>query len=364
MSGEGRPPQEEGRTRRAGRASRPGSAKTAPWFSSGSSWPTSATSPMPGSCCGSSAGTTTPCWVAPSSRSHISEKSWRPLRPGGWGRRRHQIKEAKVHPGVCPYCAVGCIQLVYSKGDKIIDIEGHPDTPHTLGRLCPKGSATIQLSNNPLRPTKAMYRPPNSDKWEEKPLDWMYEQIAKRYYGARERYFVEKEKDKDGKEVAVHRAGRLQRAPLGAGQALCLPDRPRPRRRPAPAPLRLARALCAGRHQDGQGPRRGAGQARFLSLLRGAGARAHARVHGALCPPAGSEGAPARAGLGRQFPPSHGTETWSAVWSRSAAEPGRQSGWGSSWPGATAPWRAGQHRPGGWCSYVCSTGLTAELPNA
>jgi len=86
-----------------------------------------------------------------------------------------------------------------------IDIEGHPDTPHTLGRLCPKGAATIQLSNNPLRPTKAMYRAPGSDKWEEKPLDWMYEQIAKRYYDTREKYFIEKEKNKDGQEVVVNR---------------------------------------------------------------------------------------------------------------------------------------------------------------
>ena len=102
-----------------------------------------------------------------------------------------RIKEAKVHPGVCPYCAVGCIQLVYSKDDKIIDIEGHPDTPHTLGRLCPKGAATIQLSNNPLRPTKALYRAPGSDKWEEKSLAWMYDEIAKRYYDTREKHFIE-----------------------------------------------------------------------------------------------------------------------------------------------------------------------------
>ena len=116
-----------------------------------------------------------------------------------------KIKEAKVHAGVCPYCAVGCIQLVYSKGDKIVDIEGHPDTPHTLGRLCPKGAATIQLSNNPLRPTKALYRAPGALTWEEKPLDWMYGEIAKRYYDTREKYFIESEKDKDGKEVAVNR---------------------------------------------------------------------------------------------------------------------------------------------------------------
>ena len=116
-----------------------------------------------------------------------------------------KIKEAKVTRSVCPYCAVGCGQLVYSKGDKILDIEGDPDTPHTLGRLCPKGAATIQLSNNPLRPIKALYRGPGSDKWEEKPLEWMYEEITKRYYDAREKHFIETEKNKDGKDVTVNR---------------------------------------------------------------------------------------------------------------------------------------------------------------
>ena len=116
-----------------------------------------------------------------------------------------RIKEAKVFAGVCPYCAVGCGQLIYARDNTIIDIEGNPDTPHTLGRLCPKGAATIQLSNNPLRPTKALYRAPGSDTWEEKPLDWMYEQIARRYYETREKHFIEKEKDKDGKEVVVNR---------------------------------------------------------------------------------------------------------------------------------------------------------------
>jgi formate dehydrogenase major subunit len=116
-----------------------------------------------------------------------------------------KIREAKAVASVCPYCAVGCGQLIYAKDGKIIDIEGNPDTPHSLGRLCPKGAATIQLSNNPLRPTKALYRAPGSDKWEEKPLDWMYEQIAKRYYDTREKHFIEKEKNKDGQEVVVNR---------------------------------------------------------------------------------------------------------------------------------------------------------------
>ena len=116
-----------------------------------------------------------------------------------------KIKEAQAFAGVCPYCAVGCGQLIYVKDGRIIDIEGNPDTPHTLGRLCPKGAATIQLSNNPLRPTKALYRAPGADRWEEKPLDWMYDQIARRYYETREKYFIEREKNKDGREVTVNR---------------------------------------------------------------------------------------------------------------------------------------------------------------
>ena len=116
-----------------------------------------------------------------------------------------KIKEAKAFHGVCPYCAVGCAQLIYTKDNRIIDIEGDPDTPHTLGRLCPKGAATIQLSNNPLRPTKALYRAPGSDQWEEKPLEWMWDEIAKRVKATREATFVEVEKSKDGKDVVVNR---------------------------------------------------------------------------------------------------------------------------------------------------------------
>ena len=82
-----------------------------------------------------------------------------------------RIKEAKVFPGVCPYCAVGCAQLIYVKDGKIVDIEGDPDTPHTEGALCPKGSSTYQLSINARRLTKPLYRAPGSDHWEEKPLD-------------------------------------------------------------------------------------------------------------------------------------------------------------------------------------------------
>src|ERR1044071_2142346 len=99
---------------------------------------------------------------------------WSPVEAAATSLR---IKEAKAVAGVCPYCAVGCGQLIYAKDGKIIDIEGNPDTPHTLGRLCPKGAATIQLSNNPLDRTSVVYRAPGSDRWEEKPLEWMYDEI-------------------------------------------------------------------------------------------------------------------------------------------------------------------------------------------
>ncbi|HEV8672503.1 MAG TPA: formate dehydrogenase-N subunit alpha, partial [Methylomirabilota bacterium] len=115
-----------------------------------------------------------------------------------------RIKEAKVFPGVCPYCAVGCAQLIYVKDNKIIDIEGDPDAPHTEGALCPKGSSTYQLSLNERRITKCLYRAPGSDRWEEKPLDWMMEQIAQRVKKSRDETFVEKTKVGD-KEVTVNR---------------------------------------------------------------------------------------------------------------------------------------------------------------
>ncbi len=115
-----------------------------------------------------------------------------------------RIKEAKTFPGVCPYCAVGCAQLIYVKDGKIVDIEGDPDTPHTEGALCPKGSSTYQLSVNARRLTKPMYRAAGSDKWEEKPLDWMMEQIAQRVKKTRDASFVETAKVGD-KPVTVNR---------------------------------------------------------------------------------------------------------------------------------------------------------------
>jgi formate dehydrogenase major subunit len=95
-----------------------------------------------------------------------------------------------VH-SVCPYCAVGCSQLVYLKGGSIIDIEGNPESPINNGTLCPKGANTFQLNVNPHRIKHVMYRAPYSDKWETRTLDWAMDRIAQLTYEAREEGFVE-----------------------------------------------------------------------------------------------------------------------------------------------------------------------------
>jgi formate dehydrogenase major subunit len=106
-------------------------------------------------------------------------------------RRRLAWKIEGTHaaPSVCPYCAVGCGQLVHSRDGKIVNIEGNPDSPISQGTLCPKGAATYQLAVNPERITKPLYRAPGSDRWEEKPLDWMMDRIAERFKKTRDQSF-------------------------------------------------------------------------------------------------------------------------------------------------------------------------------
>lgn len=103
-----------------------------------------------------------------------------------------RLRGATVTPGVCPYCAVGCGQLIYTKGGKLIDIEGDPRSPINEGTLCPKGANAFQLATNAHRVTHVMYRAPYSDKWETKPLDWAMERIANKIKDARDADFAEK----------------------------------------------------------------------------------------------------------------------------------------------------------------------------
>jgi len=87
---------------------------------------------------------------------------------------------------ICPYCAVGCGQRVYVKDEKVIQIEGDPDSPISRGRLCPKGSASRSLHEHPAREYKVKYRPSHGTEWEELDLDTAMDMIADRLIAARD----------------------------------------------------------------------------------------------------------------------------------------------------------------------------------
>ena len=91
----------------------------------------------------------------------------------------------RVARSVCPYCAVGCGQKVFVKDEKVIQIEGDPASPISRGRLCPKGSASEQLVNNPGRQTAILYRRPHGTEWEPLELDRAIDMIADRFLDAR-----------------------------------------------------------------------------------------------------------------------------------------------------------------------------------
>jgi formate dehydrogenase major subunit len=120
---------------------------------------------------------------------------------------------ATATPSLCPYCAVGCSTLVYTKGGQVIDIEGNPDSPINEGCLCPKGANIFQLHHNPHRVKRAMYRAPYSDRWEIVPLEWAMDQIARRVKQTRDEGY--REKDKKGDRLnAVTNMGNLGGATL------------------------------------------------------------------------------------------------------------------------------------------------------
>ena len=125
------------------------------------------------------------------------------LRPVAATVPKLKIQGAREVPSICPYCAVGCAQVVSVKGGQIVNIEGNPDSPINRGTLCPKGSATYQLVVNPNRLTKVKYRAPFAREWTEVPLEWAMERIATRLKETRDATFAETwtGKGSDGKEV-------------------------------------------------------------------------------------------------------------------------------------------------------------------
>jgi formate dehydrogenase major subunit len=91
----------------------------------------------------------------------------------------------RVVQSVCPYCAVGCGQKVFVKDEKVVQIEGDPDSPVSRGRLCPKGAASEQLVNSPSRQTEVLYRAPGATEWQRIDRDTAIDMIADRYLESR-----------------------------------------------------------------------------------------------------------------------------------------------------------------------------------
>jgi formate dehydrogenase major subunit len=104
---------------------------------------------------------------------------------------RPRVEEAEVARSVCPYCGVGCGQLVFHRGGTLLAIEGDPDSPISAGHLCPKGAASHELLTHPARLTRVKYRAPYATAWQELDLETAVDMVADRVWRSRERTFEE-----------------------------------------------------------------------------------------------------------------------------------------------------------------------------
>jgi formate dehydrogenase major subunit len=100
---------------------------------------------------------------------------------------------ASVTQSVCPYCAVGCGQLIYHREGKLVSIEGDPASPISRGHLCPKGAASFELLTHSQRATKVRYRRSGSSAWEDLDLETAMDMVAERVWESRDRSFVDQQ---------------------------------------------------------------------------------------------------------------------------------------------------------------------------
>jgi formate dehydrogenase major subunit len=105
---------------------------------------------------------------------------------------------AKVARSICPYCGVGCGQLIFHRDNQLISIEGDPESPISRGRLCPKGADTFELHTHAQRLKKVKYRAPWAKKWTELDLETAMDMVADRLWDSRARTFQE---TRDGRTV-------------------------------------------------------------------------------------------------------------------------------------------------------------------
>jgi formate dehydrogenase major subunit len=114
-----------------------------------------------------------------------------------------KIRETKVVPSICPYCAVGCGLLLHVRDGALVNVEGNPDSPINRGNLCPKGAASFQLTVNPERQRKALYRRPGGTAWEPIELGRAMDMIAERVKSTRDATF-RRAAQINGREVVVN----------------------------------------------------------------------------------------------------------------------------------------------------------------
>jgi formate dehydrogenase major subunit len=110
-------------------------------------------------------------------------------------RQNLRIAGATQSHSVCPYCAVGCALIAYTRKEsdgtvKLLQIEGDPDSPITEGRLCPKGATAMQLATSTRRVERPLYRAPGAAAWKEVSWDFMLDKIAQNMKATRDRTFV------------------------------------------------------------------------------------------------------------------------------------------------------------------------------
>nr|WP_135466332.1 dehydrogenase [Crenalkalicoccus roseus] len=104
---------------------------------------------------------------------------------------RPRLEEAdRVGTSICPYCAVGCAQLIYARDGRPIHVEGDPRSPVNQGTLCPKGAATFGLMTSPMRLDRCLHRVPGATAWREVTLDWAMDRIAHLVRRTRDETFV------------------------------------------------------------------------------------------------------------------------------------------------------------------------------
>jgi len=102
---------------------------------------------------------------------------------------------AEVARSVCPYCGVGCGQLIFHRDDRLVSIEGDPESPISEGHLCPKGAASFELLTHKARELRVKYRAPHATEWRELPLDEAMDMVADRVWASRDAHFIESDDD-------------------------------------------------------------------------------------------------------------------------------------------------------------------------